>query len=161
MGLTLNSDGTFSYLNPTENFNGTVTFQYEVSDGALSSTIQTITINVTAVNDAPVATTGSFTATEDVLLSGDLYSSVSDVETADAGLSYSQVGGPLAGLTLNSNGTFTYLNPTENFNGTVSFQYEVSDGALTSTAQTITINVTAANDAPVATTGSFTATEDV
>ena len=148
LGLTLNSDGTFSYLNPTENFNGTVTFQYEVSDGALSSTIQTITINVTAVNDAPVATTGSFTATEDVLLSGDLYSSVSDVETADAGLTYSQVGGSLAGLTLNSDGTFTYLNPTENFNGTVTFQYTVSDGTLTSAAQTITINVTAVNDAP-------------
>ncbi|MCX7399769.1 MAG: cadherin domain-containing protein [Planctomycetales bacterium] len=144
--------GAYSYAPNATAINGLPSndvdnFSVTASDGSLSDT-KTLTVNITAVNDTPVATTGSLTADEDVLLSSDLYSSVSDAETADAGLSYSQVGGPLAGLTLNSNGTFTYLNPTENFNGTVTFQYQVSDGTLTSAVQTITINVAAVNDAP-------------
>ncbi|MFO0819085.1 MAG: tandem-95 repeat protein [Pirellulales bacterium] len=64
--FTLNPDGTFSYT-PLPNFNGVDTFTYRVRDnspGALvSNTIGTVTINVWAVNDPPVARDDQPTAT--------------------------------------------------------------------------------------------------
>src|SRR5207248_292543 len=52
--LTLNSDGSFSYM-PALNFNGVDTFTYKATDGQAQSGIATATITVTPVNDAPVA----------------------------------------------------------------------------------------------------------
>jgi hypothetical protein len=53
--LTLPLDGSFTY-NPAANFNGVVTFTYKVNDGRIDSDQTVVTINVTPVNDAPVAT---------------------------------------------------------------------------------------------------------
>lgn len=51
-------------------------------------------------------------------------------------------------FTLNTDGTFTYV-PVANFSGTDTFTYHATDGSGTSTAATVTINVTPVNDAPV------------
>jgi Ca2+-binding RTX toxin-like protein len=50
--LTLNPDGSFNYL-PNANFFGSDSFSYTASDGALSSEVVQVTIEVTAVNDPP------------------------------------------------------------------------------------------------------------
>jgi hypothetical protein len=50
--LTDNQNGTFTFQ-PTANFNGTVTLSYGVSDGQAVTTTST-TLNVNAVNDAPL-----------------------------------------------------------------------------------------------------------
>ena len=52
--LTLNADGSFTYT-PTANYNGPDSFTYQANDGTLDSQPATVTITVTAVNDAPVA----------------------------------------------------------------------------------------------------------
>ena len=52
--LTLNSDGSLVYM-PSLNFNGTDSFTYKASDGQALSTLATVTITVTPVNDPPVA----------------------------------------------------------------------------------------------------------
>lgn len=52
--LTVNADGNFSYLPPT-NFSGIAVFAYVASDGELESAPRYVRIYVTAVNDAPVA----------------------------------------------------------------------------------------------------------
>ena len=52
--LLLNSDGSFSYT-PAANYNGTDTFTFKVSDGTLTTGVQTFTINITPVNDAPTS----------------------------------------------------------------------------------------------------------
>jgi hypothetical protein len=54
-GLTLNSDGGFTY-EPPANFNGVATFTYKANDGVFDSNVVTATITVAAVNDAPVVT---------------------------------------------------------------------------------------------------------
>jgi hypothetical protein len=52
--LAFHTDGSFTYT-PVPDFNGTVTFQFVVSDGHNPPTSpKTVTINVTAVNDPPV-----------------------------------------------------------------------------------------------------------
>ncbi len=50
--FTLNPDGSFTY-SPTANFTGVDTFTYRVSDGTGQSNLATVTITVTAENDAP------------------------------------------------------------------------------------------------------------
>ncbi|MEM7312449.1 MAG: Ig-like domain-containing protein, partial [Planctomycetota bacterium] len=50
--FTLNADGSFEYV-PLVGFSGVDTFDYEVSDGGLTSTA-TATINITDINVAPV-----------------------------------------------------------------------------------------------------------
>ena len=52
--VTLAANGSFTYT-PNANFNGTDSFTYTASDGTADSNVATVTITVSAVNDAPVA----------------------------------------------------------------------------------------------------------
>ena len=52
--LTLNADGSFTYT-PDANYNGTDSFTYKANDGTADSNVATVTLTVTAVNDAPAA----------------------------------------------------------------------------------------------------------
>jgi PKD repeat protein len=56
--VQLNANGTFSYT-PKANWSGIDSFKYTVSDGKGGTSTTEVTIVVSAVNDAPVA---SFTA---------------------------------------------------------------------------------------------------
>jgi len=157
--LAFNSNGTFTFT-PTANFNGVATFTYKVSDGVLTSNTATVTINVTPVNDAPVAANDTFTTSEDTPLTASVPGVLgNDSDAEGSALTASLVSGPTAAqgtLAFNSNGTFTFT-PAANFNGAATFTYKVSDGVLTSNTATVTINVTPVNDAPVATGQSYTA----
>ena len=58
--LTLNANGSFSYT-PHGNYNGTDSFTYKAKDsGNAESNVATVTIAVTAVNDAPTAVNDSY-----------------------------------------------------------------------------------------------------
>ncbi|RKE80250.1 tandem-95 repeat protein [Rhizobium sp. AG855] len=147
-GLTLNANGTFSYV-PDANANGPVTFNYAVRDpSGAQSAAQAFTITVNAVNDAPTAASSGNTASgnEDTTITGSVPTG-SDID-GDA-LTYVQVG-TVAGLTLNANGTFSYV-PAANANGPVTFNYAVRDpSGAQSAAQAFTITVVPVNDAPTA-----------
>src|SRR5439155_4576464 len=65
--LSLNSDGSFSYT-PSANYNGSDSFVYQVNDGTADSNLATVTLTVTAVNDAPLATAESYTTAEDTAM---------------------------------------------------------------------------------------------
>ena len=52
--LTLNEDGSFRYV-PRADFFGTDSFTYQASDGVSKSAATTVTLNVTAVPDPPLA----------------------------------------------------------------------------------------------------------
>ena len=62
--LVLNADGTFTYT-PNPDFNGVDSFTYKANDGTVDSNTVTVTLNVTAVNDPPVAAADSYTLLED------------------------------------------------------------------------------------------------
>jgi len=153
-GLVFNADGTFSYTPPAD-FNGQVSFSYKANDGSLDSAPATVTINVTPVNDAPVAQGASFSTAEDTSLTGAVVAT--DIDSAT--LTYALVGSAVAGLVFHADGTFSYAPPA-NFNGQVSFSYTANDGSLDSAPASVTINVTPVNDAPTTTGQSVSGTED-
>ncbi|HEY3658755.1 MAG TPA: FG-GAP-like repeat-containing protein, partial [Steroidobacteraceae bacterium] len=120
------------------------------SGGQLSDTANR-TIDITAVNDAPVASGGNAGGNEDTAISGQV-PAASDVDSGT--LTYALVGtngGAGHGtVVLNTNGGFTYT-PAADFNGTDSFSFQASDGALLSNVATENLTIAAVNDAPVIT----------
>ncbi|MGA7614707.1 MAG: Ig-like domain-containing protein [Thermoanaerobaculia bacterium] len=159
--LTLNPDGSFSYT-PALNYNGPDSFTYEANDGTSNSNVATVSITVTAVNDAPVAVDDSYSTNEDTPLNVLAASGVlaNDTDVDGDPLTAILVAGPSnGGLTLNADGSFSYT-PNANYNGSDSFTYKANDGSLDSNVATVTITINAVNDPPVATGDSYTTTED-
>jgi VCBS repeat-containing protein len=62
--LTLNADGSFTYT-PNANVHGTDSFSYRASDGSLASDPSTVSVTITAANDAPVCRERSLETDED------------------------------------------------------------------------------------------------
>ena len=146
--LTLNPDGSFNYT-PDADFNGSDSFVYRANDGSTDSNEVTVVINVTAVNDAPVAAAGSAVGIEDKPILGQAVAT--DINSP--ALSYALVGangGAQHGtVTMNANGQFSYV-PTANYHGPDSFAFKASDGALESNLATVSLTVNPVNDAPKA-----------
>ena len=151
--VNLLADGSFTY-DPPANFNGPDSFTYTVTDGSLSS-IGTVTLTVNPVNDAPVAVDDAFSGDEDTQIVGNVLAdngngADSDVDDGDSLSVVAEVITTANGgtVTLLADGSFTY-DPAENFSGTDSFDYTLTDGTLTDTG-TVTLSVNAVNDPPVA-----------
>ncbi len=154
---------------PSANWNGSTSFTYKAHDGdAWSLNTGTFSINVNAVNDAPVAGGGSLTVSEDagpsaVTLSG------TDPDSGDAVTQYRIESLPANGtLRLNGNavnagdvisqadvdgGNLTF-QPNANWNGSTSFAYRAHDGdAWSANTGTFNLSVNAVNDAASAQAG--------
>ena len=192
--ITASGNAATLYFTPAANFNGAPSFQYAAIDnnGAQDATPATATINITAVDDAPVATItptsyGPVNEQTSLTLHGTGLS-ISDVDAGSgsltvtlsvtegtlnvtggstgAGVSASgsslvtitgtqtQINNLLAG---NGGATVTYLDNTDTPSATVTLTLTVNDNGLTGTggplsaSDTATINITAVDDAPVAT----------
>ena len=156
--LTLNSNGSFTYK-PNSNYSGSDSFTYQASDGLFDSTPATVTINVTAGNDAPVAVADSYTVNVGGTLTTTATTGVlaNDTDADGNTLTATVVTQPAHGtLTLNTNGTFTYT-PTAGYRGTDSFTYKANDGTTNSAEATVTIKV---NAVPAAVNNSYSVNED-
>ena len=148
--LVNNNNGTWSYT-PALNDDTSVSFSYTVTDGSATAA-GSATLDITPVNDAPVAVADTLSATEDTAVTytaAQLLGNDTDVDNLNSALSIASVTSGTGGTAvLNSNGTVTFT-PTLNFNGTATFSYTVSDGSATSVPATVTVNVSGVNDAPV------------
>jgi uncharacterized repeat protein (TIGR01451 family)/gliding motility-associated-like protein len=145
------------------NYNGTTTpINYTVNDNlGLVSNTATLTITVTAVNDAPVAVDDLYTVAEDATVT--LTPLALDTDIDGNILSITSIGGtiltggvqtiPVTNGTVNiSAGNVITFTPSANYNSAtpISIAYVISDGnGGTATANEL-ITVTAVNDAPVA-----------
>ena len=128
---------------PTANYNGSDSFSFRANDGIVASNAATASVTVTPVNDAPAANAQSVTTPEDtakaITLSG---------TDADGDALTFAVGTPTHGTLSGTAPNLTYA-PTANYNGPDSFTFTVNDGTVTSAPGTVSITVTAVNDAPV------------
>ena len=166
-GLTLNSDGSFSF-DPTDSAYDFLTqgatdvikVNYIATDDqGADSAVGSSPSELTGTNDAPVATydasgfaegdatplTGQLTAS-DVDASGSLSFRIVDASGNDSSVD---------GLTLNSDGSFSFDPTNERFNylavneqESVVVRYEVSDEQGGSNSGAFTIIVSGTNDAP-------------
>ncbi len=162
--LTLNSDGTFTYI-PDLNYSGNDSFSYSVCDNGTPALCSTaiVSITVNPLNDAPIALNGSYTTSEDVALIGStVLANDSDPDGDLLNVNTTPLVNVSSGnLILNSDGTFTYT-PVPNFNGSVSFVYQVCDNATPSlcASATTTIDVLSLNDVPLAANDTYSTNED-
>jgi VCBS repeat-containing protein len=143
---------------PNANYNGSDQLDITTSDlgnsgagGALTDS-KSVTINVTAVNDAPVGVDDNMTVIEGgsggLLDSGADSVLANDTDAEGDKLTVQLVTGPAHGsLTLKSDGTFNYVNDSTEF-ATDSFTYTVNDGTADSNVTTVHIAITPLNDRP-------------
>ena len=112
---------------PAAEFNGADSFTFVVEDGFDTSAEATVDIDVTPVNDVPVAV-DTLVAVEQSSpgVAIDLAALVGDVETAAPDLTYTIVTGPASGSLSGSGATLTYT-PTGGFIGLDTFTYQVTD----------------------------------
>ena len=155
------------------------------NDGATPSATQTVTLTVAAVNDAPVNTVpGAQTVNEDTALSISGLS-VTDVDgnlattalsVGNGTVTVSLAGGATISAGANGTGTLTLAGTQAqinaalaslsyqgnlNFNGTDTLTVVSTDSNAVADTDTVTINVTSVNDAPVNTVpGAQTVNED-
>ena len=172
--------GNFKFI-PVVNANGTGydSFKFTVNDGtADSSASSTMTIDVTAVNDAPIAAADTKAVTEDATLSVDAANGVlvndTDVDagstrtvtavqgvTANVGTATTLASGAV--VTLNTDGSYDFvpgetLGVGETANEVIN--YTITDDQGATSTSTLTITVTGVNDAPIATADTNAVTED-
>jgi large repetitive protein len=149
----LSGTGAARTYTPNANANGADSFTFKVNDGSLDSNIATVTITVTAINDAPVAAGQAVAVAKNVAKAITL--SGSDVE--GSALTYTVVSNPING-TLTGTGASRSYTPTASYVGADSFTFKVNDGTVDSAVATVSISVQ--NTAPVANAQSVTTNED-
>ena len=156
--VAINTDNVSIDYTPAVDFNGPETITYTISDGTDTAT-GTLTVEVTAINDAPVAVEDELTVIEDAdLTSKNVIENDTDVDQDTLTLTeVSYTEGGIAAI--NSDGVSVDYTPAADFNGTETITYTVSDGT-TSTTGTLSVTVTSVNDAPIAVNDLLTVDED-
>jgi VCBS repeat-containing protein len=161
--LTLRADGSFSYA-PRPGFSGNDQFRYRARDstGAISA-MATVTLTVTATNDAPVAAADAYSTNEGQTLNVNRNNGVLANDTDPDGgdtLTAVVIDAASSGtLALQPDGAFSFV-PAAGFHGAVTFSYQADDGTLRSNTATVTITVVDVNDPPTAQPDTYTTAED-
>ncbi len=166
--LTLNANGSFTYT-PNANYNGPDAFTYNANDGtANSTTAATVSITVTAVNDAPSFTKGA----DQTVLEDAAAQSTANWATAISAGPPDESGQTLNFVVSNDNNALFTVQPAVAANGTLTYTLAANangvanvtlhlhdnggtanSGVDVSADQVFKINVTAVNDAPSFTKG--------
>ncbi|HCG6642346.1 TPA: tandem-95 repeat protein [Vibrio parahaemolyticus] len=142
--VSVNPDGSVTYT-PNDNYHGTDSFTYIVTSGGVSEST-TVSVDVTPVNDAPVAKDDIATTQEDTVVTIDVLPNDSDVDGDKLSIESASV--PKEQGTVEVVNGKLVFTPAENFNGDAEITYTVTDGALTDQA-TVKVTVNAVNDTPV------------
>jgi surface protein len=157
--INISLDTGFVYT-PFNNFFGLDSFKYVAYDGEAYSEPAMVTIEVTEVNDKPMAMSDHFMLAEDDTLHGELQANDGDYFTIQQeiqDLTYSITLSTLKGTlsVIDTSGEFTYT-PDANFFGADSFLFSVTDNGTTdgvadfrSDTAMIHLFVEPMNDAPV------------
>ncbi len=142
--VSINPDGSVTYT-PNDNYVGKDTFTYIVTSGGVSEST-TVNVDVTPVNDAPMAKGDIATTQEDTAVTIDVLPNDSDVDGDK--LSIQSASAPEAQGKVEIVDGKLVFTPAENFNGDAEITYTVTDGALTDQA-TVKVTVNAVNDTPI------------
>jgi hypothetical protein len=106
-------------------------------------TIGTVTVDVVAVNDDPIANSDTASVNEDALVTIDVLGNDTDVENDT--LTVTSASATNGTVTINADGTLDYLGNL-NFYGTDTITYVISDGNGASATSTVTVDVASMGD---------------
>ena len=158
----LSISGSTLTINPTADLAYSTGYKVEFAAGAIkdlagNSYAGTTSYNFTTANGVPVATSATVSAVEDTAKTGTLTGTDPEIST----LTFAKVADPNHGtVTINATtGAYVYT-PVSNYNGADSFAFKVNDGTADSAASTVSITVSAVNDAPVASNTNVSTAED-
>ncbi|EMV2918936.1 tandem-95 repeat protein, partial [Vibrio alginolyticus] len=141
--VSVNSDGSVTYT-PNDNYHGTDSFTYIVTSGGVSEST-TVNVDVTPVNDAPVATNDNAVTDEDTPVTIDVLPNDTDIDGDKLSIDSASVSSDQGTVEI-VDGKLVFT-PAENFNGDAEITYTVTDGTLTDQA-TVNVTVNAVNDTP-------------
>ncbi|WP_164476156.1 beta strand repeat-containing protein, partial [Sinorhizobium glycinis] len=159
-GVTVGGDslavdpGAYDHLAVGET--AVITYSYDIVDGHGGAVAQTATITITGANDAPAvsAAVAASRGEDEAGFAVDLLAGASDADASDvlhvAGLTLT--GGDASGVTVDGDslsvdpGAYDYLAVGET--AVITYSYDIVDGHGGAVAQTATITITGANDAP-------------
>jgi hypothetical protein len=145
--VTILANGDFVYA-PSANFSGADSFTYTLLDAKGARDTATVTLEVAAVNDAPVAAADSFAGSHGKPISGNVMTNDSDPEGNALHVGAATITTDKGGVvTLLEDGNFIYA-PAATFAGADSFTYTLFDDAGATDVGTVSLNVT--NRAPSA-----------
>ena len=131
---------TNNEISPVENFNGQLQVNIKVNDGQQDSKPFALVINVTAVNDAPLAVNDNFSVQQNSS------ASLIDVLTNDSDIEEDAL--TILGLEYTGQGKVSIINqqisyePAAGFSGSENIIYTLSDGQLSAVAS-LNVNVIA------------------
>ncbi|WP_057796760.1 tandem-95 repeat protein [Roseovarius atlanticus] len=155
--LTDNGDGTYTYT-PNENFNGTDSVSYTVTDPSGETSTATITFNVAPVNDAPDAVNDVATTDEETTVTITPLDNDTDVDGDTLRITAATV--PSDQGTLTFTDTEIQFTPADDFFGEATISYSITDdNGGTDTAE-ISVTVNNVNDAPEAVDDTVSTLED-
>ena len=127
--IAINADRLSINYTPVPDFNGTETITYLVSDGT-DTTIGILSIIVIPVNDPPIAVDDTYNVIENnTLISIDIIANDTDVD-GDYLTLMTVITDGAGTVAVNTDGVSVDYLPAENFNGTDTINYTVSDGEL-------------------------------
>lgn len=165
--ISFSNDNLNAIYTPPTDANGQFEFTYSAADDDGLGGTATVTVTVAAVNDDPIAGADSGSTTEGTpfnvtlatLLNNDLPGPATATDEAGQTLTITGVASnsSAGGTVTLDNGTVTYTPPSASFNGGDTFTYTLSDGAGGTATGTVTVDVGAINDAPIAVADSATA----
>jgi len=146
---------------PDDDFDGTDSFTYQICDSLNACDVATVEVNVTPVDDPPIANDDSTSTPEDTPVVVDVPSNDFDVDGNLDLTTVTIVSQPSDGIVRIDplTGKITY-DPDPNFNGTDTFSYQICDTDGLCDVADVTVSVGPDDDPPVALDDTGTVFED-
>ena len=140
--LTINADGSFTYVPNDPAFFGTDQFVYEIFDDGTPEARDQATVIITILGQNDILAIDDINDTyQDLPVSGSVATNDENPDGPAGTEVFSLVTGPTNGsLVFNPDGTYTYT-PTAGFSGTETFSYTLSDGNGGTDTATVTVTI--------------------
>ncbi len=151
LSVTIDANRTATVAIPNADWNGSETITFTATDPGLLSDSDPATFTVTAVNDAPVVTDipDQTVAEGSPFATINLDDFVSDVDNADAELTWSYSGNTELTVVIDASRIATVTTPSPTWNGSETITFTATDPGLLFDSDAAAFTVTGVNNAPV------------